>query len=97
MKYEYEIRNGRGLFGSAKSCCFEVKRQKFSWLTYSRDSLSILVTEIKDAKAAIVAGAGEEAQEILTYILERLTDRLNIYTEALKAHNLELPFTENKA
>ncbi len=61
------------------------------------DSLSILVAEIKEAKAAIEAGAGEEAQEILTYILERLTDRLNIYTEALKAHNLELPFTENKA
>lgn len=61
------------------------------------DSLSILVSEITEAKVAIEAGDSEEAKEILVYVLERLTERLNIYTEALKAHNLKLPYTENKA
>jgi hypothetical protein len=61
------------------------------------DSLSILVAEIAEAKTEIELGNSEEAKEILSLVLERLVDRLNIYTEALKAHNLELPFTENKA
>ena len=61
------------------------------------DSLSILVSEIAEAKAAIEVGENEEAKEILTHVLEGLIERLNIYTEVLKVHNIELPFTEKIA
>ncbi|MDR7090311.1 DUF6959 family protein [Cellvibrio fibrivorans] len=61
------------------------------------DSLNILVSEITEAKVAIEAGDSEEAKEILINVLELLNERLNVYVEALKAHNLKLPYAENKA
>ena len=61
------------------------------------DSLNILVSEIAEAKAAIEVGESEEAKEILSHVLEGLIERLNVYTEVLKAHNIKLPFTEKIA
>jgi len=81
---------------TSNNAVLKLSGRKFPGSLIQGDSLSILVSEIAEAKAAIESGDSEDANEILFSVLERLIDRLNIYTEALKAHNHELPFAEHK-
>lgn len=82
---------------ASNNAVLKLNDRRFPGSLIQGDSLSILVSEITEARVAIETGDSEEAKEILGYVLERLTERLNIYAAALKAHNLELPYKENRA
>ncbi|WP_164017847.1 DUF6959 family protein [Pyxidicoccus trucidator] len=74
-----------------------VPGRKFPGVVIQGDSLSILRSDVREARKLAAAAAGsEEAREELAAVLEELEDKLagylTVYEETLRAHGMALPY-----